>query len=95
MSENQTEPAWLPFVAIIICIVTFAAIFFGLKEANDFKLIPLIAITAVSGSIVATLLNAIAQAIINATLKMTRELRSKKSEAAQAKEDERTNDINH
>ncbi|MFC1602901.1 hypothetical protein ACFL3U_04995 [Pseudomonadota bacterium] len=91
MSENQNEPPWIPFVGIIICIVTFTAIFIGLKSASDFDLIPLIAITVVSGSIVATLLNAIAQAIINASLKLKRGMQAE-PETAQLKESESSND---
>jgi len=68
MTDQQSEPAWTPIVSIIICVITFAAIFIWLRSASDFNLIPLIAITAVTGSIAATLLNALVQAIINAIL---------------------------
>ena len=91
ISENQNEPAWMPFVGIIICTITFATIFIGLKGASDFDLIPLIAITVFSGSIVATLLNAIAQGIINASLKLKRGIQAA-PETAQPKENESSND---
>ena len=68
MTDQQSEPVWTSIVSIIICVITFATIFIWLRSASDFNLIPLIAITAVTGSIAATLLNALVQAIINAIL---------------------------
>jgi len=72
MTDQQSEPAWTSIVSIIICVIicviTFAAIFIWLRSASNFNLIPSLAITAVTGSIAATLLNALVQVAINAIL---------------------------
>jgi len=74
MTDHQNEPAWMPFVGIIICVMTFSAIFIGLRSTSSLNLVPLIAITVFAGSFVATLLNSLIQAIINASLGLQQEM---------------------